>query len=101
MTRGSAFPPPTNPLTDGTPHRRLRIDRQCAHGGARAPRRLDRLAVPAALRFARVFRRAAGERRERPMDRGAGRSAGANLAPLCPGTAILETRFEAAGGAVT
>ena len=47
--------------------RGLRPDRRPADCGARRPERLDRLALPSALRLGRVLRSAARERREWPL----------------------------------
>ena len=60
-----------------------------------APRRLDRLAVPAALRLGRVLRGAARRPRERPL--AASRpptSTRRSSRRYLPDTAILETRFD-------
>ena len=48
-------------------HRRLRPDRRLPDRGAGGPRRLDRLALPAALRLRRLLRRAAGHAGPRPL----------------------------------
>ena len=52
----------------GIPHRRLCDDRRSRHRRAGRPRRLDRLAVLAALRFGRLLRRASGKARARPLE---------------------------------
>src|SRR6478672_472407 len=51
----------------GDPDRGLRGARRHGDGRPREPRRLHRLALPAALRLARLFRRPAGHAGERPL----------------------------------
>src|SRR3546814_13484328 len=62
---------------------------------------LDRLALPATVRFRRLLRGSARHARERLLAHRAGRRAGGRLPPLPPGTTILETTFETDEGAVT
>ena len=82
-----------------TPHRRLRADRQHAHRGAGRTRRLDRLAVRAALRFASLLRRAARQPRARALVAGAGGESCAPCAAAIAATrSMLETEFETGRG---
>ena len=83
------------------PDRRLRIDRRLRDRGTGRPRRLDRLAVLARLRFRRLLRRAARHVH--------GMAAGRSRRPAkvtkssrryWDNTLILETRFETADGTV-
>ena len=80
-------------------HRELRLHRQHGVRGAGRVRRLDRLAVSAALRFGRLFCGLAPS----PRIMGAGPSAPHGETKrtqrrYLPGTAILETTFETADG---
>ena len=72
--------------------RRLRPARRLQLGRARGPRRLDRLAVPAALRQPGRVRAAARPRRRALVDPPAGRRTRASAA-TCPGTLVIETTF--------
>ena len=83
------------------PHRGLRPDRRHADGGAGRAGRVDRLAVPAALRLRCLLRRAARRTGARPLaDRPGGprpaRSSGATAAT----SLVLETEFDTDDGAV-
>ena len=62
-----ASPPSPHARGDRAPHRGLRADRRHADGGPRRQRRLDRLALPAALRFGGLLCGAAGHARARPL----------------------------------
>ena len=71
---------------DGAEDRGLRADRRHPHGRPGRPRRLDRLAVRAAVRLRRLLRRPARRRRQRPLAAGAG-----GRDPGRPGAAIATT----------
>ena len=80
---------------DAFPDRGLRPDRRLRDGGPGGARRLDRLAVLAALRFGRLLRRPARRAGARPLATGAGRpTAAASTRRYLGDTLILETRFE-------
>ena len=66
---------------------------------ARRPRRLDRLAVPAALRLGRVLRGAARHAGQRPLaDRARAEPARRRDARYRDDTLVLETEFETDDG---
>ena len=79
------------------PDRRLWTDRRLRDRGAGRPRRLDRLAVLAGLRFRCLFRRAARHPQERPLADRAGGGGHEHHAPLLgqhadPGDAVRDRR---------
>ena len=89
-------------IPNNQPHRGLRADRRLRERRARLPRRLDRLAVLAALRLRCLLRGAARHARARPLPHRAARTSRATVTRRYrPDTLILETRFETADGAVT
>ena len=81
------------------PDRGLRSDRRLRDGGARRARRLDRLAVLAALRLGRLLRRPARLARPRTLADRAVRPLTPRHPALLGDTLILETRFETVTGA--
>ena len=81
--------------------RRLWTDRRLRDRGAGRPRRIDRLAVLARLRFRRLFCRAARHAQERPLaDRTGAGEVTKSSRRYWDNTLILETRFETADGVV-
>ena len=82
-------------------HRGLCADRRLRDRGAGFARRLDRLAVLAALRFRCLLRGAARHARPRPLADRAARRTNRVSRHYRQDTLILETRFETDEGAVT
>ena len=81
--------------------RGLRADRRPADRRARRPRRLDRLALPAALRLRRLLRRAARRRPSTAAGCSRPRASSARSRRRYRGdTLVLETELETADGAV-
>ena len=81
--------------------RGLRPHRRPADRGPRRPRRLDRLALPAAVRLPRLLRRAARRRPGRPLAARARPTAGGCTRRRYRGdTLVLETEWETADGTV-
>ena len=86
-------------MKDFTPDRRLRPAGRLQLGRARRPRRLDRLALPAALRQRRRLRPHARPRR-RPLVDPPGRRRSRPSGATCPGTLVIETTFTTDTGTV-
>ena len=81
--------------------RGLRADRRLRDGGAGRAQRLDRLAVPAAVRLAGLLCRAARRARARPLaDRPRRPGSPRSSAATVDGSLVLATTFETAEGAV-